>query len=159
MLNRFAAWLKSTASWLSRTKTQPLLLFTAACLLIGEQYPFSNFPMYSSFGRSTYYVYLANGADEPAGSVELVGMTTPTLKKVYDGEMRREAKLLRVPRRRLTAEQKRVVGERILARLKTTAPAQQAGTAFPETLRLYHVEIELIDGRIQKTPSLIAEMR
>lgn len=138
---------------------QPLLLFTAACLLIGEQYPFSNFPMYSSFGRSTYYVYLTNGADEPIRAVELVGMTTPTLKKVYDGEMRREAKLLRVPRRRLTPEQKRAVGERILARLKTAAPALEADATFPETLRLHHVDIELIDGRIEKKPGLIAELR
>lgn len=137
----------------------PLLLLTAACLLIREQYPFSNFPMYSSFGRSTYYVYLTNGADEPLRSQELVGMTTPTLKKVYDGEMRREAKLLRTPRRKLTPEQKRAVGERILARLKTTVPAVEAGAAFPETLRLHHVEIELIGGRIEKKPSLIAEVR
>ncbi len=86
-------------------------------------------------------------------------MTTPTLKKVYDGEMRREATALRVPRRRLTAEQKRAVGERILARLKTTGPAREAGVGFPETLRLYHVDIELIEGRIEKKQSLIAELR
>ena len=147
-----AAW-----DWLLRTKTKPLLIFTAACLLIAEQYPFSNFPMYASFGSKTYYVYLTDGSDQPVRARELVGMTTPTLKKVYDGETRREAKQLRVPRGRLTAEQKRVVGERILTRLKTNARAEAAGAAFPAQLRLYHVEIELIDGRIEKKTSLIAE--
>lgn len=147
------------ARWIGRLELAPLLLLTAACLVIGEQYPFSDFPMYSSFGRSTYYVYLADQADAPVHARELVGMITPTLKKVYDGEMRREAKALRVPRRRLTPEQKRVVGERILARLKTTVPAQEAGAAFPAALRLYHVDIELVEGRIEKKQSLIAELR
>ena len=158
MMARVARWARSAARWIARTETQALLVVTVACLAIGEQYPFSDFPMYSSFSRSTYYVYLTSGSDEPVRTWELVGMTTPTLKKVYDGEMRREAKLLGVPRRRLTAEQKRTVGERILMRLKSTAPAIEAGAAFPDRLRLHHVDIELIDGRIEKKTNLIAEV-
>ncbi len=42
-----------------------LLTFTVLCLIIGEQYPFSSFPMYSSFSHDTYYIYLADQFDRP----------------------------------------------------------------------------------------------
>ncbi len=63
-------------------------LLTLICLVVEEQYPFSNFPMYSSFGDRTYYIYLADGAGQPLATKPTAGMTTPTLKKVFDGELR-----------------------------------------------------------------------
>ena len=135
--------------WLMRTNLRPLLLFTAACLMIGEQYPFSNFPMYSSFGRDTYYVYLADPAGEPLPTVKTVGVTTAILKKIYDTELRRELKQLKTQRRRLSAEQKRPVGERVLRSLA-------ADIATPP-MRLYEVNLSLEGGRFAKKTELIAE--
>ena len=128
---------------------QPLLLFTAACLIIGEQYPFSNFPMYSSFGRDTYYVYLADPTGQPLPTIQTVGMTTAILKKIYDTELRRELKQLRTQRRRLSPEQKRPVGERVLRSIATDAAAPP--------LRLYEVNLTLEGGRFTKKTELIAE--
>lgn len=157
MMNRVARWGRSAAHWIARSGIQPLLLLTAACLLIGEQYPFSNFPMYSSFTDRTYYVYLADGADQPQPSVPLVGMSTPTLKKVYDGEVRRALRQLKVRRQDLTVEQKQAIGAPILSRLRNSAPTGPA--VLPEVLRLYQVDIELRDGRFEKRQTLIAEER
>ena len=157
MMGRLARWARGAAGWIQRSKTLPLLLLTTACLVIGEQYPFSNFPMYSSFTDRTYYVYLADGADQPVPSVPLVGMSTPTLKKVYDGEVRRALRRLKVRRQNLTAEQKQAIGAPILSRLRSSAPA--GDERLPEVLRLYQVDIELHDGRFEKRRTLIAEER
>lgn len=134
-----------------------MLVLTFACLVVKEQYPFSNFPMYASFTNRTYYVYLADGADQPLPSVPSVGMTTPTLKKVYDGEVRRTLRRLSIRRQDLTPEQKQAIGAPILRRLRNSPPP---GTAqLPEVLRLYQVDIQLRDGRFEKRRTLIAEER
>ncbi|MEP6955701.1 MAG: hypothetical protein ABI883_02660 [Chthoniobacterales bacterium] len=136
---------------------KPLLCLTCACLLLEEQYPFSNFPMYSSFHNETYYVYLANGADEPLPTLTLFGKTTPTLKKIYDGEMRLHMRRLHRRRKELTTEEKRTIGSLVLRRLK--ASAAPLGSTFPDVLRLYDVQIELVGGQVERRRNLVAELR
>jgi hypothetical protein len=53
-----------------------LLTFTVLCLVIGEQYPFSSFPMYSSFSLDTYYIYLADRFDRPIAAQLKLGVST-----------------------------------------------------------------------------------
>lgn len=156
-LNRLKALVSVATQFVVRTECQLLVGLTVACLIVGEQYPFSNFPMYASFTDRTYYVYLADGADQPLPSVPLAGMSTPTLKKVYDGEVRRTLRRLNVRRHDLTAEQKQAIGAPILSRLRNSAPAPDEG--LPEVLRLYQVDIKLRDGRFEKRRTLIAEER
>ena len=146
-------------AFLRRLPCKPLLVLTVLCLTLKEQYPFSHFPMYSSFTNRTYYVYLADGADQPLPTVTTVGVSTPTLKKIYDREVRRALRDWQVRRQELTAEQKQQIGGPILERLRSSATAQQVGEAFPEVLRLYQVDIELTGGEFQKRRTLIAEVR
>lgn len=54
----------------------------------GEWYPFSNFPMYSSFSPSTYYVYVADLNDQPVPVTRLTGKSLSNLKKQYDTELK-----------------------------------------------------------------------
>ena len=136
-----------------------LLLFTAFCLLLREEFPFSNFPMYSSFGKSTYYVYLADSEDRPLATLPTVGMATPILKKVYDTELKKEIGRLRSSRSKMTLPQKRPAGQRTLATLKNSLWAQQQGSEFPATLRLYEVNIALAGTKFNKRTDLIAEIR
>jgi len=60
----------------------------AAILVIGEQFPFSYFPMYSSFDPTADYYYLANEEGEPLASVEVVGTSTANVKKMYRARLR-----------------------------------------------------------------------
>lgn len=136
-----------------------MLLLTAGCLLIEEQFPFSNFPMYSSFGPTTYYLYIADGAAAPIATLTTLGMSTPTLKKVFSTEMRKERARLGTRAKQLTPEQKEAVGERLLARLRTSPAALQRGGEIPPVLRLYEVNISLARGRFDKQTVLIAEQR
>ena len=156
---RMRRWRDAAVTSLRSGRWSLLLLFTTICLLMQEQFPFSNFPMYSSFGESTYYVYLADSEGKPFATLPTTGMTTPTLKKVYQTELDKEIRRLRSSRRKLTPYQKRPAGERTLAALKNSLWAQQQGAGFPAMLRLYEVNIALAGTKFDKRTDLIAEIR
>src|SRR5712691_1050000 len=65
-----------------------LLVMTLLCLVLRENYPFSHFPMYSSFSRSTYLLYLADQKGAPLATKRF-GLTTSTLKKIFDNQRRK----------------------------------------------------------------------
>lgn len=69
------------------TRWPVFFALTVLCLLAGENYPFSNFPMYSSFAKNSYYIYLANAAGQPLASASF-GLTTPGLKKIFESKRR-----------------------------------------------------------------------
>lgn len=146
------------AQRLLQLRWTPLLVFTAACLAIGEQFPFSDFPMYSSFGRETYYVYLADAEGRPLPTLETIGMTTPILKKIYDRELQREVRRLRTKRRRMSTEQKSPVGARVLQSLQASLARQGPDGEPARVLRLYEVNISVEDGRFVRRTDLIAEL-
>jgi hypothetical protein len=54
----------------------------------GEFYPFSNFPMYSRFSASTYYVYVTDLEDQPVAVTKLTGKVLSNLKKQYESELK-----------------------------------------------------------------------
>ena len=151
------ARLPSFAAAARKLPWKPMWLLAAICLLVREQYPFSHFPMYSSFSRSTYYVYLADAAGQPLATQPTAGMSTPTLKKVFDTELRKEVRRLQTSQRLLPAEERRAVAERVLARLKESAAARNA--SFPANLRLYQVNIRLAQGRYEKETMLLGELQ
>jgi hypothetical protein len=83
-LYRFGAFL----TWLRETRFGCLLLMTLLCLALRENYPFSHFPMYSSFSRSTYFLYLADEKGTPLPTKRF-GLTSSTLKKIFDNQRRK----------------------------------------------------------------------
>ena len=113
--------------------------------------------MYSSFRDTTYYVHLADTADRPIATLPTVAITTPTLKKIYQSELNKESKRLRVPLERMTIEHKKMAGERVLERLKARIAARKPEKALPAGLRLYEVNLLLRERRIEKQSQLIAE--
>ncbi len=153
-LQRFIA---AGIHFLAPTRMTWLLLVTLACLLVREQYPFSNFPMYSGFGRNTYYVYLADGNGTPIPALTTMGVSTPTLKKMFADEMAKEREHFKLHPKKLTLEQKRDPGERLLARIKSSSAALARSAPKPEVLRLYEVTISLEGERFTKQTVLIAE--
>ena len=95
----------------SRISLLPTLVIL--CLLAGEQYPFSFFPMYSSFSDSGYYVYLTNSLDRPIATQTKLGVSTTTLKNVYDAQLRKDARSLKKSTRELTPTEKAAAGHYI----------------------------------------------
>lgn len=136
---------------------KPLLLLTLLCLCLGEQFPFSDFPMYSSFTNKTFYVYLADGAGQPLPASASTGLRTSQLKKIYQRELRKEEPPPGRPRPALTLEQKRSAGNRVLASLKQSQWVRKR-SKLPSALRFYEVNISFRDGRFEKQPLLVGEL-
>ena len=65
-----------------------VLAATALLSIIGEQYPFSNFPMYSSLGDESDVLYVTDQADNPLPMHTLFGTSTSTQKKVFMTELK-----------------------------------------------------------------------
>lgn len=151
--------IRSVFEFLRGLRCKPLLLLTLLCLSIREQFPFSNFPMYSSFTNKTFYVHLADGTGQPVSTIASAAMHTSKLKKIYQNEVLKEMKRLGNPRTKLTTEQKRSAGERVLATLKDSQWVRQDRSRFPQVARLYEVTIALSGGRFEKQSLLIAETR
>jgi hypothetical protein len=64
---------------------------TLLCLVLRESYPFSNFPMYSSFSSQTYYLYLTDAKGQ-ALMTRKFGFSSSGLKKIFDQYRRIELK-------------------------------------------------------------------
>lgn len=151
-------WLSAPLALLGRAPGKVLIGVTLLCLIVQDQFPFSNFPMYSSFTPKTYYVYLADASGQPLSTLSSGGMHTSTLKKIYESESHTERKRLGV-NRKLTAAEKRPVGERVLATLRNSGWAQeQAGKTRP-IAQLYEVNIALQNRNFETQTILVAEAK
>jgi len=53
----------------------------------GEYYPFSNFPMYASFGPDTYLVFVTDLENQPIAIGPTFGISASDLKKAYDRKL------------------------------------------------------------------------
>jgi hypothetical protein len=151
--------IRATLDFLRALPCKPLLLLTLGCLVLREQFPFSNFPMYSSFTNKTSYVYLADGAGKPVAAYASTGRPTSQLKKIYQREVLKEARRPGRLRQELTAEEKGAAGARVLTTLRDSEWARRVDSAFPAVVRLYEVKILLRKGRFDKQSLLIAEVR
>lgn len=85
----FKSLLSSVLVWLRQTRCRWLLLMTLLGLGLRENYPFSHFPMFSSFSSRTYFIHLAD-ADGTVLKTRQVGLSNSTMKKIFDRYRRAE---------------------------------------------------------------------
>ena len=57
-----------------------------------EQYPFSHFPMYSSFGGEATYLYLTDADDQTLPTLPYVGLTAAKVNKTWNFELKKKCK-------------------------------------------------------------------
>lgn len=137
----------------------PLVLTIVLCLAFKENFPFSHFPMYKSFGDHTYYVFVADADGEPIPVQSITHVRTSRLKKIYDGQLREIQKNVDSRKRDLTPEQRRPAAEETLRWLyANTREEARPILDRSRVLRLYHADITLEDGAIlQHDPELVGE--
>ncbi len=151
----FSALLEATQSWWRRTRCKWLLILTALCLVVGENYPFSNFPMYSSFAHRTYFLYLADTQGEAIRTKEL-GLSSSTLKKIFDRGRRKELK-----RFEKTGDQRVPLAEEAAARsllhyLDGLAARKRAAQKLLPGLQVRHVLVEQDENNLRLTTTILA---
>lgn len=135
----------------------------------GEWYPFSNFPMYSTFEPTAYYVYVTDLNDKPVALVPTFGNWGSGVKKTYDQYLKAEVKRLKDQavkaggkyRKRLvemSGEECRPAGDATLKQIRDTSK-EQAEVQKHAGFRLYQVDITLEKGSIVKKEKLVGEVR
>ena len=139
-------------AWLRRTRCKWLLTMVLLGLLLRENYPFSHFPMYSSFSNRTYFIYLA----DPRGTAlktPQFGIANSGLKKIFDRYLRQELRRFanaRDARVRLAEE---AAGRSLLDYLDGLTRKRPQAKQFLSGLRVEHVTVQ------QKGNALLLETR
>ncbi|MCF7687219.1 MAG: hypothetical protein K9N01_02850 [Cephaloticoccus sp.] len=128
-----------------------------ALLLIGERFPFSYFPMYSSFDSSTDYYFVTNEKSEPYACVEIFGTSTANVKKMYRARLRELVAARGVGEEGATELERHRVGGIMLEYLRELGA--QTGKPVPlEPVLLKRVILERSDtGEITRREIVVAE--
>lgn len=135
----------------------------------GEWYPFSNFPMYSTFEPTAYYVFVTDLNDKPLPLVPTFGNWGSGVKKAYDQFLKAEVKRLKADAEKrggkyrtriaqMSGEECRPAGDAALRQLRDTAK-DQAAVRQHTGFRMYQVDITLEDGRIVERRKLVGEVK
>ncbi|HEX8372278.1 MAG TPA: hypothetical protein VF585_05835 [Chthoniobacterales bacterium] len=144
--------MQSIVNWWRNVPFKVAIAVTLACLCIGEQYPFSNFPMFGSFVGKTYYLYLADQDDKPIPMLSL-GVSANALKKFYDGRLRKlrnsSAKKIK-----LAQMDDRTVAEETL---QYVVSKNRGKHGHLTQLKLVRVDVSVTNGEVHKDSRTAAE--
>lgn len=134
-------------------------LLTARTDKPGEFYPFSNFPMYSSFAPDTYFVFVTDLEDRPIAIAPVFGTSASDVKKTYDrklGDLKsrgpKGARKVDLP-----PELKKEAADATLeALVKKVSPSPKL--AGVKGLRLHHVDILYRDDVLEQRSAQVGEI-
>ena len=132
-----------------------MALVVIAVLLqwIGEEFPFSNFPMYSNLSPKSDYLYLTNAKDQPMGCQSIFNLKTDVLKKMYNARLKElKGKSLDA------ADGRRQAGRKTLADLSSRQSEKVLQIVGVGGLRLYRVELTRTGGKIDSSTELLVEI-
>ena len=136
-----------------------LPLLTARTDKPGEFYPFSNFPMYSSFSTDTYLVFITDLEDRPLAISSTFATSASDIKKTYDrklGELKsrgpKGARKIELP-----LELRKEAADATLAALvKKVSPSPQL--AGLKGLRLHQVDILYRGDTLEQRTTQVGEI-
>lgn len=123
----------------------------------GQQYPFTNFPMYSHLDEESDVLYVTDHAGKPLPFHTLFGTKTSTQKKVFINELKKICNPAGRDTRDALPEERRAAGaklvEKLLPRLKRDRLPEGV-----QALQFHYKVFRSEDGRIVETaPQIIAE--
>ncbi len=149
--SRVPPWLRTTV----RHPVFPLLPFVVFLAIVKENYPFTNYPMYSNPGPGPIsYYYLADSTGTPIPVSSHCGITSPRMKRLYE----RKVAQLRRSRPDLRAEEvHRIVLDEVFPFLRGSANRRHRPLP-DEPMRLYKGEIyHLDDGEFSEEVVMLGE--
>jgi len=165
MVSNLLCNMKEIRSFFSITGLQRIPLKTCALiialgLLFKENYPFSNFPMYSKFNDYTFYVYITDAKNQPIPVEVLTAIRTGRLKKIYDNQCRTVSKNLHKRKRELTLEERQEIGMNTLRWFfENTRAETKPFLRKYNSIKIYHVDIMIEGGEVTERPhEMVAEL-
>ena len=153
---RFRAGLPALWRLFHPTRWPALFGLTILCLIIRENYPFSNFPMYSSFAKSSYYIYLADAQGRPLATSRF-GLTTPGVKKIFDSKRRAELRRGKEATGPNATWADRAAGASLLRYLEGLPAVQRQRPSLLPGLQVRRVNLLWEAGRIETATEIVAQ--
>jgi hypothetical protein len=152
-LQRVSAFLRSVLKLLLRIPFREVWLSVAFLLLIGENYPFSNFPMYSSLEKESVYFVVRTGHGETLPYATSFRSRASFVPKALKAEVR---KLEKAGLNRDAALEQ--AGQNVLMYLVQRAEPQRRDGLLRHGLKLVEVRIAIDDSRLAEKEELVAEI-
>ena len=147
---KFASSLRALLSWLQATRCKWLLVVVLFCLVLQENYPFSHFPMYSSFANYTYLIYLADAQGRPIATPRF-GLSSSALKKIFDRYRRVALKKFEGSGKERVSLAEKAAGESLLQYLDGLAERRPTARQLIPGMQVRHVRVD------QKSDALVFE--
>lgn len=134
------------------------LLVTLLLHVIGEEYPFSDFPMYSNFQNDARVAWIADQDGKPVASSEFFGLRVSTIKKILDRRMRDLAREGRERDGQAPPEDElaRQAAALVLEELWQERRSNRLEAAGITEIRLMEQEIRFADNLLHETERLLA---
>lgn len=151
-----ASLLTGLRAWLQRTRCKWLLVMTLLCLVLRENYPFSNFPMYSSFNNRTYYLHLTD-AQGKAIKTRLFGLSSSGLKKIFDRYRRRELDRFQDAGKDRVLLAEASAGQLLLRYLEGLSVGRPEAAGMLAGLRVQHVKVSRRDDALRLETHVVAQ--
>jgi hypothetical protein len=128
-------------------------------LAVGECYPFSHFPMYSSFGRQGAYVFLTKPTDEPIPSRRDTGLPVDAIQKIFVANLTEERARRGLASHVWSLDAPTPKDEVVeAAAVRTLQYLRDERFATHPALRLWRTRITLTNGTIQRERELLGEV-
>jgi hypothetical protein len=131
-----------------------LLVMVLAGIASREWYPFSPFPMYSTFTPYSWHVLVTDGDDRTVSTLQLFGISAIPLRRMLERRvMAAQDEAGQSPE---TAAQRGAVA--LLRFLLAEARPQPGAPPLPARLRLWRVDARVEGDRVVGTRQLLAEI-
>jgi hypothetical protein len=133
-----------------------LAIYCGVSLVLKENYPISNYPMYSNPSADRSYYIVADAATGKALPIATIsGITCPKIGKIWRDKVATLTKKNKISKDELTPEQKQQIGQAIFDELRGHAKDNQR-TGLPEKLALERMDILYRDGVMSEVPTTLA---
>ena len=140
-----------------RVPFRHMLVLVVALYVIKDQFPFSNFPMYSNFDTEADVVFIADQKGDPVSMDDVFRSGSSTAKKAYKKELGKIVSPTKRDSKQSTPDERKAAGAIVLGDWHANMRRDRlpAGTT---AIRLYRRTFELKDGKLgDSTPELLAE--
>jgi len=149
--------MKALLTFWERLPFKHMTVLVVALFVIKEQFPFSNFPMYSNFDSEADVVYIADQNGSALAMDEVFRSGSSTAKKAYKKELGKITNAQKRDSKQATPAERAQAGAIVLGDWHANMKRERLpkGTT---AVRLYRRTFELKDGKLgDDTPELLAE--
>ncbi len=146
----------SVLAWLRRTRCKWLLIMTLLCLVLRENYPFSHFPMFSSFSRKTYFLHLADAHGAPLKTRQF-GLSNSAMKKIFDRFRRKNLKRFADAGKERVPLAEAAAAESLLRYLDGLTKSRPAAKKLLPGLQIEHVKVHQEDDAMLLETKTLAQ--